>query len=43
MKKVMTLSFIMFALMLCFSFTAAGEPDVKGSKDHPLISRMPDF
>lgn len=24
-------------------FTAAAEPDAKGGKDHPLLSRMPDF
>jgi OmpA-OmpF porin, OOP family len=43
MKKFTAPIFIMFISLLCFSFSVVGEPDVKGSKDHPLLSRMPDF
>jgi len=32
---------LFFLIMGCLSW--AIEPDVKGSKDHPLLSRMPDF
>lgn len=43
MKRIMALFFIILAFLTCFTFSALGEPDVKGSMDHPLLSRMPDF
>lgn len=43
MKKSTVLIFITLIALSCFSFSVVGEPDVKGSKDHPLLSRMPDF
>ncbi|MBN1905124.1 MAG: OmpA family protein [Deltaproteobacteria bacterium] len=43
MKRIITLFFMILALLSCFSLTAVGEPDVKGSKEHPLLTRMPDF
>ncbi len=33
----------LFAALLYGSVALAGEADVKGSKDHPLLTRMPDF
>ena len=33
----------LFFLLSTGSFSQTVTPDVKGSKDHPLISRMPDF
>jgi OmpA-OmpF porin, OOP family len=43
MKKITTLIFITLITLSCFPFLVSGEPDVKDSKDHPMISRMPDF
>lgn len=43
MKKVMELLFALSLLLLSSSLVGASEGDVKGSKDHPLLSRMPDF
>jgi outer membrane protein OmpA-like peptidoglycan-associated protein len=41
MRNVVSAALIIFILVAGLS--AAAEPDVKGGKDHPLISRMPDF
>jgi outer membrane protein OmpA-like peptidoglycan-associated protein len=43
MKNVMALIFSLFFVLAGFVFSVAAEQDVKGSKDHPLLSRMPDF
>ncbi len=42
MKKGMAVIFILFFVMAAFGVSMA-ENDKKGSKDHPLLSRMPDF
>ena len=41
MKNVMAVIF--FFVLASFGLSLAAEQDVKGSKDHPLLSRMPDF
>ncbi|TET68973.1 MAG: hypothetical protein E3J56_10555, partial [Candidatus Aminicenantes bacterium] len=40
-----TVIIIMTSLLIVFSYgiTWAGKPDVKGSKDHPVVSRIPNF
>jgi len=43
MKKVVALFFILLFMAPCFSFSMSSEGDIKGSKDHPLLSRMSDF
>jgi outer membrane protein OmpA-like peptidoglycan-associated protein len=43
MKNVMAVIFSLFFVLAGFVFSVAAEQDVKGSKDHPLLSRMPDF
>lgn len=43
MKKIKSLIFAFLLILLAFHRAIAGEADVKGSKDHPLLSRMPDF
>ncbi|HAR97064.1 MAG TPA: hypothetical protein DCR97_14055 [Deltaproteobacteria bacterium] len=44
MKGVMTVIAGMFVLFVAVGFVAAaGDQDLKGSKDHPLLSRMPHF
>ena len=42
MKKVTAILMGLFFVMASFGISAA-EPDKKGSKDHPLLSRMPNF
>ncbi|MGE5300831.1 MAG: hypothetical protein ACM3MB_07690 [Acidobacteriota bacterium] len=42
MKKVMAVICTLFFLMASFGISAA-DNDKKGSKDHPLLSRMPNF
>ena len=42
MKKVAAILMGLFFVMASFGISAA-EPDKKGSKDHPLLSRMPNF
>jgi len=42
MKKGMAAIFILFLVMASFGISAA-ETDKKGSKDHPLLTRMPNF
>lgn len=43
MKKVIAVIFSLFFVFAGFSFSEAAEQDVKGGKDHPLLSRMPNF
>ncbi|MBI5896157.1 MAG: hypothetical protein HZB24_09210, partial [Desulfobacterales bacterium] len=43
MRKAMALIFSLFFVMAAFGISVAAEVDVKGSKDHPMLSRMPDF
>lgn len=44
MKKLIAVILSLFFLQVGFVSTTAGQDqDKKGSKDHPLISRMPDF
>lgn len=43
MKKVMELILTLSLVIFSFSLSVASEGDIKGSKDHPLLSRMPDF
>jgi len=43
MRNVMAVIFSLFFVLAGFVFSVAAEQDVKGSKDHPLLSRMPDF
>lgn len=42
MKNVMAIICSLFFLIASFGISAA-EKDVKGGKDHPLLTRMPDF
>ncbi len=43
MKKTLTVIFSLFLLMFSFALCSAAEQDIKNGKDHPLLSRMPDF
>ena len=43
MKHVTAVIFILFLVLAGSGLTGAAEQDVRGSKDHPLLSRMPDF
>ncbi len=43
MKKVMAVIFSLFFVLASFGLSIAADPDVKGSKDHPLLTRMPNF
>jgi len=43
MKKTLTVIFSLFLLMISFAICSAAEQDIKNGKDHPLLSRMPDF
>jgi OOP family OmpA-OmpF porin len=43
MKKVMAALFSLFLVMASLGLSLAADQDIKGSKDHPLLSRMPDF
>jgi OmpA-OmpF porin, OOP family len=43
MKKVMTVIFSLFFVLASFGLSIAADLDVKGSKDHPLLTRMPNF
>ncbi len=42
-KSVNVLFFCLFCVVFAVGSSPAGEPDIKGSKDHPLLSRMQDF
>ena len=43
MKKVMAAIFSLFIVLANFGLSMAADQDEKGGKDHPLLSRMPDF
>jgi hypothetical protein len=43
MKRVILVIFSLFFLLTAKGLSIPQNQDVKGSKDHPLISRMPDF
>jgi outer membrane protein OmpA-like peptidoglycan-associated protein len=43
MKNVMAVIFSLFFVLAGFDLSMAADQDVKGSKDHPLLSRMPNF
>jgi OOP family OmpA-OmpF porin len=43
MKKVVAVISGLFFLLAIEGFSQVPQSDIKGSKDHPLISRMPDF
>jgi outer membrane protein OmpA-like peptidoglycan-associated protein len=43
MKKVSVIIAVLVSLMTTVAPAQTVTPDIKGSKDHPLISRMPDF
>jgi OmpA-OmpF porin, OOP family len=43
MKKVIVLIFSLLIVLAAFSLSLAVDQDVKGSKDHPILTRMPDF
>ena len=43
MKKAVVFIFILSSVLSAFCSSLASEGDLKGSKDHPLLSRMPDF
>jgi OOP family OmpA-OmpF porin len=43
MKKVMAAIFSLFFGLAGLGLSMAADQDVKGGKDHPLLSRMPDF
>jgi len=43
MKKTMTVIFSLFLMLASFGLSVAADKDVKGGKDHPLLSRMPNF
>lgn len=43
MKNAMAVIFGLFLLLAGGGFSLAADQDAKGSKDHPLLSRMPDF
>lgn len=43
MKKIILLSLSLFFLLTSKGLSQATQQDIKGSKDHPLLSRMPDF
>jgi OmpA-OmpF porin, OOP family len=43
MKRIIIIIFSLFLLIPFKGASQAAQQDIKGSKDHPLISRMPDF
>lgn len=43
MKKVILIIFSLFLIMKGEGFSMTQQQDVKGAKDHPMITRMPDF
>jgi OmpA-OmpF porin, OOP family len=43
MKKAMTVIFSLFLVLASCGLALAADQDVKGSKDHPLLTRMPGF
>jgi OmpA-OmpF porin, OOP family len=43
MKKATAVIFSLFFVLTGFGLSLAADQDIKGSKDHPLLSRMPNF
>ena len=43
MKKVIIVIFSLLFLIPLTGFSQGAQQDIKGSKDHPLLTRMPDF
>lgn len=43
MRTVVAGIFSLYFVLAGFGFSGAAAQDIKGSKDHPLLSRMPDF
>ena len=43
MKNVMAAVFSLIVVLASFGLSMAADQDAKGGKDHPLLSRMPDF
>jgi len=43
MKRTLAAIFTLFLALACSGPAMAAEQDVRGGKDHPLLSRMPDF
>lgn len=43
MKKSSVILLSVFLLLSVSGFSQAAQQDIKGSKDHPLLTRMPDF
>jgi hypothetical protein len=43
MKNVTIVTLSLFFLLTGKSYSMTPEQDIKGSKDHPMVSRMPDF
>ena len=43
MKNMATAIYSLFLVLLCSGLSIAADVDVKGGKDHPLLSRMPNF
>lgn len=43
MKKLSVLIFSIIFLMTLKGFSLGAQQDIKGSKDHPMVTRMPDF
>ena len=43
MKKALTVIFSLFFVLASYGLSMSAVQDRKGSKDHPLLSRMPDF
>ena len=43
MKKVIIVIFSLLFLMSATGNSQTAQQDIKGSKDHPLLTRMPDF
>jgi OmpA-OmpF porin, OOP family len=43
MKSVLSVIFSLLFVLASFDLSTAADQDIKGSKDHPLLSRMPSF
>ncbi len=43
MKNLVVITFTLFFLITVKGLSQAQQPDFKGSKDHPMLTRMPDF
>jgi len=43
MKNAMTVIFGLLVVVAASSLSMAADQDLKGSKDHPLLTRMPNF